>query len=67
MKCILIAVGLLAILSQPAFGRGGVIHLIHVSSSPSQEVVTLQRAINRQTSPRNHDRSFVAQEQLSKH
>ena len=69
MKCTLIAIGLLAIVSQlsPAFGRGGVMHLIHASSSPGQEVVTLQRAINRLASPRNHDRLFVAQKQFSKH
>ena len=69
MKCILIAVGLLAIVSQlsPAFGRGGVIHLIHASSSSRQEVITLQRAINRLTSQRNHDRLFVAQKRFSKH
>jgi hypothetical protein len=69
MKCTLIAIGLLVTVSQvsPAFGRGGVIHLIHASSSSGQEVITLQRAINRRTSPRNHDRLFVAQERFSKH
>jgi hypothetical protein len=69
MKCTLIAIGLLVAASQvsPAFGRGGVIHLLHASSSSRQEVITLQRAINRLTSPRNHDRLFVAQERFSKH
>ena len=69
MKCTLIAIGLLVTASQvsPAFGRGGVIHLIHASSSSRQEVITLQRAINRLTSPRSHDRLFVAQERFSKH
>jgi len=69
MKCTLIAIGLLVTASQvsPAFGRGGVIHLIHASSSSGQEVITLQRAINRLTSPRNRDRLFVAQERFSKH
>jgi hypothetical protein len=68
MKYILIAIGLLLTVSQvsPAFGRGGVIHLLHASLS-SQEAITLQRAINRLTSPRGHDRLFVAQERPSKH
>jgi hypothetical protein len=69
MKCTLIAIGLLVTVSQvsPAFGRGGVIHLIHASSSSGQEVITLQRAINRLTSPQKHDRLFVAQKRFSKH
>ena len=69
MKRTLIAIGLLVTANQvsPAFGRGGVIHLIHASSSSGQEVITLQRAIKRLTSPRNHDRLFVAQKRFSKH
>jgi hypothetical protein len=69
MKGTLIAIGLLVAASQvsPAFGRGGIIHLLHASSSSRQEVITLQRAINRPSSPRNHDRLFVAQERFSKH
>jgi hypothetical protein len=53
MKCTLIAIGLLVTASQvsPAFGRGGVIHLIHAPSSSGQEVITLQRAIKRLSRP----------------
>ena len=63
MKYTLIAIGLLATVSQvsPAFGRGGVIHSIHASSSSGQGVLPPQRAINRLISPRKHDRLFVAQ------
>jgi hypothetical protein len=67
MKYTLIAIGLLASLSQvsPAFSRGGVVHLIHASSSSGREV-TVQRAINRPNSPRKHDQLFIAQERFSK-
>jgi hypothetical protein len=57
MKYTLIAVGLLASLSQvsPAFARGGVIHSIHTSSSSGREVITVQRPINQPISPRKHN------------